>query len=155
MTTGLEKLREHHADTAIILGSGLNSLVVDPSEDKIIPYAEFSEIPKPSVPGHVGRFVLGEIEKTKIIFAQGRVHLYEGHSAKDVTSIVRVLAEAGIKQLIVTNAAGALNPKFKPGEWMMITDHLNLTGTSPLIASPVGAAVPGGRFVDMTEAYSA
>ena len=146
MTTGLEQLREYKAETAIILGSGLNSLVVDPAKDQSVPYAEFSEIPKPSVPGHIGRFVLGEIEKTKIIFAQGRVHLYEGHSAKDVTSIVRVLAEAGIKQLIVTNAAGALNPKFKPGEWMMITDHLNLTGTSPLLGS--------ANFVDLTEAYS-
>src|SRR5947199_7058803 len=145
MTT-IAKLREHKAETAIILGSGLNSLVVDPAKDQIVPYAEFSEIPQPSVPGHLGRFVLGEIEKTKIIFAQGRVHLYEGHSARDVTSIVRVLAEAGVKQLIITNAAGALNPKFKPSEWMMITDHLNLTGTSPLIAS--------SNFIDMTDAYS-
>src|SRR5438270_11707604 len=159
MTKAIEKLREHHADTAIILGSGLNSLVVDPAKDQFVPYAEFSEIPEPSVPGHVGRFVLGEIEKTKIIFAQGRVHLYEGHSAKDVTSIVRVLAEAGIKQLIVTNAAGGLNPKFKPGEWMMITDHINLTGTSPLVGSARRADrrtsqrdVP--TFLDLTEAYS-
>src|SRR6266404_9370352 len=97
MTKAAEKLRDHKAETAIILGSGLSSLVADPKKDRIVPYAEFSEIPKPSVPGHVGRFVLGEIEKTKIIFAQGRVHLYEGHSAHDVTSIVRALAEAGIK----------------------------------------------------------
>src|SRR6266404_5334379 len=142
----LEQLRNHRANIAIILGSGLNSLVVDPKKDQIVPYDAFSEIPQPTVPGHAGRFVLGEIEKTKIIFAQGRVHLYEGHSARDVTSIVRVLAKAGIKQLIVTNAAGALNPKFKPGDWMMITDHLNLTGTSPLI----GCA----DFLDMTDAYS-
>src|SRR5438270_8341657 len=144
--TKINQLRDHRAETAIILGSGLNSLVVDPASDQILPYVEFSEIPQPSVPGHLGRFVLGEIEKTKIILAQGRVHLYEGHSARDVTSIVRVLAEAGIKQLIVTNAAGALNPKFKPGEWMMITDHLNLTGTSPLLGS--------ANFIDMTGAYS-
>jgi purine-nucleoside phosphorylase len=143
----LEQLRHHRATTAIILGSGMNSLVVDPKKDQIVPYAAFSEIPQPTVPGHAGRFVLGHIEKTKIVFAQGRVHLYEGHSARDVTSIVRVLAQAGIKQLIVTNAAGGLNPKFKPGDWMMITDHLNLTDTSPLI----GCA----DFLDMTEAYSA
>jgi purine-nucleoside phosphorylase len=144
--TKTNQLRDWHAETAIILGSGLSSLVVDPAKDQIVPYTEFSEIPQPSVPGHLGRFVLGEIEKTKIIFAQGRVHLYEGHSAHEVTSIVRVLAEAGIKQLIVTNAAGALNPKFKPGDWMMITDHINLTGTSPLIGS--------AEFVDLTNAYS-
>jgi purine-nucleoside phosphorylase len=152
--TKIERLRDHRAETAIILGSGLSSLVVDPSKDQIVPYGEFSEIPKPSVPGHVGRFVLGEIERTKIIFAQGRVHLYEGHSEREVTSIVRALAEAGIKQLIVTNAAGVLNPKFKPGDWMMITDHINLTGTSPLIGEVVAAAVPGGRFVDLTDTYS-
>ena len=144
--TKTEQLRGYNAETAIILGSGLNSLVADPPKDQIVPYADFSEIPQPSVPGHLGRFVLGEFEKTKIIFAQGRVHLYEGHSARDVTSIVRVLSEAGIKQLIVTNAAGALNPKFKPGEWMMITDHINLTGTSPLLGS--------ANFIDLTEAYS-
>src|ERR1700730_18193985 len=133
MTDSIRTLRDHKADTAIILGSGLNSLVVDPKNDQIVPYSEFSEIPKPTDSGHVGRFVFGDTEKTKIIFAQGRVHLYEGHSARDVTSIVRVLAEAGIKQLIVTNPAGALNPKFKPGEWMMIADHINLTGQSPLV----------------------
>src|SRR5436309_4687354 len=140
----INKLRDRKAGTAVILGSGLSSLVVDPKN--VVPYSEFSEIPKPTVPGHVGRFVLGEIENVKIIFAQGRVHLYEGHSARDVTSIVRVLAETGIKQLIVTNAAGALNPKFRPADWMMITDHINLTGTSPLIGS--------ANFLDMTDAYS-
>jgi purine-nucleoside phosphorylase len=145
VSDAIQRLRDHRAEIALILGSGLNSLVVDPTN--AVSYSEFSEIPKPTVPGHVGRFVLGEIEKTKIIFAQGRVHLYEGHSARDVTSIVRVLAEAGIKQLIVTNAAGALNPKIKPGDWMMITDHLNLTGTSPLLGST--------DFLDLTEAYSA
>jgi purine-nucleoside phosphorylase len=106
----------------------------------------------------VGRFVLGEIGNSKIIFAQGRVHLYEGHSGRDVTAIVRVLAEAGIKQLIVTNAAGALNPKFKPGDWMMITDHLNLTGTSPLVGSARCADRTSQRdvptFLDMTDTYS-
>ena len=152
--TANQQLRDYNADVAIILGSGLGSLVVDSAKDQIVPYAEFSEIPKPSVPGHLGRFVLGKMEKTKIILAQGRVHLYEGHSARDVTSIVRVVAEAGIKQLIVTNAAGSLNPKFKPGEWLMITDHLNLTGTSPLIGDVVAAAVSGGRFIDLTDAYS-
>jgi purine-nucleoside phosphorylase len=145
-SSAIQKLRDHRAETAIILGSGLNSLIVDATEDQLIPYASFSEIPQPSVPGHVGQFILGKIDQVPVIFAQGRLHLYEGHSARDVTAIVRVLAEAGIKQLIVTNAAGALNPNFKPGEWMMITDHINLTGTSPLLGSP--------EFVDLTDAYS-
>ncbi|MEP7015058.1 MAG: purine-nucleoside phosphorylase [Verrucomicrobiota bacterium] len=145
-TGPIKRLRDWDAETAIILGSGLNSLVGDPQDDRIIPYAEFPSIPKPSVPGHAGRFVLGEIGKTHVIFGQGRVHLYEGYSARDVTAGVRALAEAGIKRLIVTNAAGAANPSFKPGEWMTIADHINLTGTTPLLGT--------AQFVDMTEAYS-
>ena len=160
MTKAIDQLREFGADTAIILGSGLNTLVADPKDDRIVLYSDFPEIPKPSVPGHAGRFVLGEIGKAKIVFAQGRVHLYEGHSARDVTSIVRVLAEARIKQLIVTNAAGALNPKFKPGDWMMITDHLNLTGASPLVGTSRcdvrgSAKRVDPTFLDLSEAYSA
>jgi purine-nucleoside phosphorylase len=158
MSDGLQRLQEWRGETAIVLGSGLNSLVEDATDDKKIPYSEFKEIPKPSVPGHAGQFVLGKIDSKNVIFAQGRVHLYEGFSALDVTACVRVLAQAGIKQLILTNAAGSANPDFKPGSWMMITDHINLTGTSPLIASVVAAAVSGGRpqarFIDMTGAYS-
>lgn len=142
----LQRLHDHRAEKAIVLGSGLNSVVGDPAKEQTISYAEFSNLPKPSAPGHAGRFVLGKIDNVRVLFAQGRVHLYEGHSARDVTAIVRILAEAGIKQLILTNAAGALNPKFKPGDWMMITDHINLTGTTPLFGAP--------EFVDLSEAYS-
>ena len=158
MSDPIQRLQEWRAETAIVLGSGLNALVEDATDDKKIPYSEFKEIPKPSVPGHAGQFVLGKIDTKNVIFAQGRVHLYEGFSARDVTACVRLLAEAGIKQLILTNAAGSANSDFKPGSWMMIADHLNLTGTSPLIANVVAAAVSGGRplprFIDMTDAYS-
>jgi purine-nucleoside phosphorylase len=158
VSDALQRLRDYRAEIAIVLGSGLNSLVDHSSPEKSISYSGFPGIPQPSVPGHAGRFVFGKIDNHNIIFAQGRVHLYEGFSAREVTSIVRVLAEAGIKQLILTNAAGALNPKFKPGEWMMITDHINLTGTSPLVGDVVAAAVPGGRppsmFLDLTDTYS-
>jgi purine-nucleoside phosphorylase len=148
--TKANELRAYGCETAIILGSGLNALIGITPNEEIVPYSSFGEIPPPTVAGHNGRFVLGKIDNNKVIFAQGRVHLYEGYSAREVTSIVRVLAEAGIKELILTNAGGALNPKCKPGDWMMITDHINLTGTSPLVA----AAVTGGRFIDMTDAYS-
>ena len=158
MSDAARRLRNYGAETAIILGSGLNSIVGDSSNEQLIAYTEFPDVPQPSVPGHAGRFVLGKIDKVSVIFAQGRVHLYEGYSAREVTSIVRILAEAGIKQLIVTNAAGALNPKFKPGEWMMISDHINLTGRSPLIEDVVAAGVSAGRspslFLDLTDAYS-
>ncbi len=147
----LQHLRDWRAETAIVLGSGLSSIALEILDSAVIPYAEFDGIPQPSVPGHTGRFVLGKIDKHKVIFAQGRVHLYEGHSARAVTAVVRVLADAGIKQLILTNAAGALNPKFKPGDWMMIADHINLTGTSPLIGRSQRDVF---TFVDLIDAYS-
>ena len=141
-----ERLRAHCAKTAIILGSGLNALVGDPPDSKLIPYRELDTIPEPSVPGHAGRFVLGQIGTERVIFGQGRVHLYEGFSARDVTAGIRVLAEAGIERIILTNAAGATNPKFKPGDWMTIADQINLTGTTPLLSEP--------EFVDLTAAFS-
>ncbi len=157
--TDSSKLRDYRADTAIILGSGLNSLVENAKPDRVVPYSEFPEIPKPTVPGHVGQFVLSEISNGRVIFAQGRVHLYEGYSAHDVTAIVRILARSGIKRLVLTNAAGSLNSKFKPGSWMMLNDHINLTGTSPLIGDPAAGNASPARtapaFLDMSEAYSA
>ena len=142
----LDRLRGWKADVAIVLGSGLNVLVSDSTPENSIAYSEFAELPKPSVPGHVGRFVLGKIGNARMIFAQGRVHLYEGHKAKDITAGIRILAAAGIKRVILTNAAGVANQSFSPGSWMMIADHLNLTGTTPLLGT--------ANFVDLTETYS-
>src|SRR6185295_14399961 len=125
----MTQLRAWQARIAVILGSGLNALVTDGAQNKALPYSSFSNLPKSSVPGHLGRFVLGQIEQAHVIFAQGRVHLYEGRSVGEVTAFVRLLAEAGVEVLVLTNAAGSLNPSFAPGDWMMIGDHLNLTGT--------------------------
>ena len=144
MSDALQRLRHWKAEIAIVLGSGLNAVVQNPVES--IAYSEFPELPKPRVAGHAGEFSLGEISGMRVIFAQGRVHLYEGYSAKEVTANVRMLAHAGIKKVVITNAAGALNQKFRPGDWMMINDHLNLTGTSPLIGCP--------KFLDLSNAYS-
>ncbi len=143
----LDRLEEWHAETAIILGSGLGSLIGETTPERIVEYADFSELPRPSVTGHAGRFVLGESGGERVIFAQGRVHLYEGRTAREVTDSVRLLASAGVRRLILTNAAGSLNPDFAPGSWMMLSDHLNLTGTSPLLGE--------AKFIDMTNAYSA
>jgi len=145
--TALKQLRDWRAQIGIVLGSGLNSLVTATPASTTIPYSRFAELPQSSVPGHAGQFVLGKVSDSPVIFAQGRVHLYEGRAAREVTAIVRLLAEAGIKILILTNAAGSLNRSCAPGGWMMIRDHINLTGTSPLAGS--------AQFVDMTEAYSA
>ncbi|HEX4630649.1 MAG TPA: purine-nucleoside phosphorylase [Chthoniobacterales bacterium] len=142
----LDRLRAWNADLAIVLGSGLNVLVSEAEAGETVNYSEFSELPKPSVPGHAGRFVLGKIGGSRIIFAQGRVHLYEGHTAQQITSGIRILAAAGIERLVLTNAAGVANENFGPGSWMMISDHLNLTGTTPLLGS--------AQFLDLTEVYS-
>ncbi len=141
-----ERLREYGARLALVLGSGLGSLVKEPARDRIIPYREIGGLPRSTVPGHSGRFVLDEIGRERVVFAQGRAHLYEGHSACEVAAGVRFLARAGIERLILSNAAGALNPAFAPGSWMMLSDHLNLTGTTPLLGK--------NEFVDLTDAYS-
>jgi purine-nucleoside phosphorylase len=146
MSKALQRLQSWKAETAVVLGSGLSSIIPDAESAEKIPYGETGEIPKTSVPGHEGRFVRGKIDNRDVIFAQGRIHLYEGFSGREVTSIVRMLAGAGIKQLVLTNAAGSANPKFGHGNWMMMSDHINLTGTSPLLGKP--------EFVDMTDVYS-
>jgi purine-nucleoside phosphorylase len=142
----LDRLRGWNADVAIVLGSGLNVMVSPTDSQESVAYSEFAELRKPTVPGHTGRFVRGRIGSTPVIFAQGRVHLYEGHTARKVSGGIRILAAAGIKRLILTNAAGVANENFSPGSWMMISDHLNLTGTTPLLGS--------AQFLDLTEAYS-
>lgn len=142
----LQRLRDWGADTAIVLGSGLNALVESASAEKRISYGDFPQLPQPTVPGHTGQFVLGSAGDRRIVYAQGRVHLYEGHSAAAVTAGIRLLADAGVARIILTNAAGTTNSGFKPGSWMMISDHLNLTGTTPLLGTP--------SFIDMSEVYS-
>jgi len=142
----IERVREYGAQIAIVLGSGLNSLVRDPARERVIPYSEIGGLPRSAVKGHLSRFVLEELGGTRVVFAQGRVHLYEGYSARDVTAGVRFLARAGIKKVVLTNAAGSVNPNFAPSAWMMITDHLNLTGATPLLGKT--------EFVDLTDAYS-
>lgn len=142
----LERMRQWGAETGIVLGSGLSSLVPRASPDQTIPYSDFAKFPRPEVEGHVGQFVLGEIKSTRVIYAQGRVHLYEGYTAREVTAGVRALSAAGVRKIVLTNAAGAINPDFPPGSWMMIKDHLNLTGATPLRGAD--------GFVAMTDTYS-
>lgn len=145
-SAAFERLRDWNAEVGIVLGSGLSELAEDISSGNTIAYTEFDELPRPTVPGHAGRFALGTLEGHRVAFAQGRAHLYEGHTAQAVTANIRLLAKCGVKRVILTNAAGTTNPQFAPGSWMMIIDHLNLTGTTPLLGAP--------EFIDMTEAYS-
>lgn len=144
--TAREQLQGWRARTAIVLGSGLNSLAEEVAFAQRISYREFPELPTAKILGHKGQFALASINNEPVVYAQGRAHLYEGHSAYAVTANVRLLAECGIKRIILTNAAGTTNPDFLPGRWMMIRDHLNLTGTTPLIGA--------GQFLDMSNLYS-
>lgn len=134
----------------IVLGSGLAGLghVVDGAT--AIPYADIPAMPQPTVPGHRGEFVVGGLEGVPVILQRGRLHLYEGHAPETAVFPVRLMAGLGIETLIVTNAAGGIRPAMTPPALMLITDHLNLTGCSPLVG-PVRDGEE--RFPDMSAAY--
>ncbi|MCF7732960.1 MAG: purine-nucleoside phosphorylase [Akkermansiaceae bacterium] len=129
----------------IVLGSGLGPLAEAVVVEREVPFAE-AGLPASTVPGHQGCFVFGSLDGVSVVLMKGRVHLYEGHPPQAVTAGVRWLAEQGVGRLILTNAAGTLNPEFAPGSWMLLADHLNLTSTSPL---------HGADFIDLTTAYDA
>ena len=139
--------REWNPEVGIVLGSGLGSFVDALEGAEELPYADIDGLPASAVPGHAGRFVYGEVGGKKVVAAQGRVHLYEGWSAAEVSAGIRFLGGLGIELLVLTNAAGAVNSGFSVGRWMQISDHLNLSGTTPLLGGP--------NFHDMTEVYSA
>jgi len=138
----------------MILGSGLGPLADQVENPVYIPYRELPNWPVSTVVGHKGRLVIGELEGQDILVMQGRTHYYEGHSMDRVTLPVRVMQCLGIEFFFVTNAAGAVNPDFEPGDRMLITDHLNFVG----MAGPNPLRGPnldefGPRFPDMSQAY--
>jgi len=138
----------------MILGSGLNPLAEAVTSATWIPFEKVPHFPTPTVEGHVGRLVLGYLEEQPVIVMQGRVHFYEGYPMPQVVFPVRVMQVMGIETLIVTNAAGGLDPAFHPGDLMLISDHINLigmTGNNPLFG-PNDPAL-GPRFPDMSRAY--
>jgi len=139
---------------AMILGSGLGSLAESIKKPDIIPFGEIPDWPVSTVSGHEGSLVAGELGGQKVVVMQGRVHYYEGYSMNQVTLPIRVLKRLGINELFVTNAAGAVNPDFEPGDLMLITDHINLIG----MAGPNPLRGPnldelGPRFPDMSQVY--
>lgn len=139
---------------AMILGSGLGSLAEAVNNPTVIPYGEIPNWPVSTVIGHEGSLVVGELENQDVIVMQGRVHYYEGYSMNQVTFPIRVLQRLGVTFLFVTNAAGAVNPDFEPGDLMLITDHLNLIGMSgpnPLRGPNLDELGP--RFPDMSRVY--
>jgi purine-nucleoside phosphorylase len=138
----------------IILGSGLNDLAASVKDSTVIPYGDLPLWPVSTVEGHAGRLVVGELEGQALLVMQGRVHFYEGYSMGQVTLPVRVMQRLGLEIMVVTNAAGGVNPDFVPGDVMLITDHLNLMGMSgqnPLMGPNLDEIGP--RFPDMSQAY--
>jgi purine-nucleoside phosphorylase len=144
----------YHPQVGIILGSGLGALAANVEFATIVPYTEIPEWPISTVIGHQGHLVIGKFEEKEVIVMQGRVHYYEGYSMGQVVLPVRVLQRMGVEMLIVTNAAGAVNPNFSPGDLMLITDHINLigmAGLNPLRGPNIDEI--GTRFPDMSRAY--
>ncbi len=130
---------------ALVLGSGLGGFADACEKLFEISYADIPGLPASKVPGHAGKYVGATLGGVPLLLAMGRVHYYEGHSARQVAAHVRLMAALQPEVLVLTNAAGTLNPQFAPGGWMMLSDHLNLTAVSPLAG--------GANFFDMSEVY--
>jgi len=148
----------HTPAVGIILGSGLGNFASQVESPSIIPYADIPHWPVSTVAGHSGKLVLGHIAGTPVAVMQGRVHAYEGYPMDAVTFPTRVLGLLGCKTLIVTNAAGGIDPTYKPGSLVLIADHINLTGTNAALGPNeprFGMTERSGlRFFDMSSAYS-
>lgn len=144
---------DRQPEIAIILGSGLGALGDEIKKPIYIDYKNLPGFPHSTVSGHQGRFISGELEGKQVLCMQGRVHLYEGHAPSDINLIIKILQVLGIKTLVVTNAAGSLNRKLKPGTIMLIKDHINFSGRNPLVG--YNDEDYGPRFPDVSDAYSA
>jgi purine-nucleoside phosphorylase len=130
---------------AIVLGSGFHHVLTALQVEKKVSYARIPGFPVPSVSGHAGELYFGTLGGTPVAVLSGRAHFYEGHPMERVTFAVRALAEFGVRDLLLTNAAGGINPGFCRGDFMVLTDHINLMGANPLRGTP--------HFVDLTRVY--
>jgi len=139
-------------EVGIVLGSGLGGLADDLEEPVAIPFESLPGWPAATAPGHVGRLLLGRLAGRPVVMLQGRFHLYEGNHPGLVVQPVLLFAALGARVLVLTNAAGGLDPSFGPGTLMVMTDHLNLTGQSPLTGPNADSL--GERFTDLTDAWS-
>jgi len=137
---------------AVILGSGLGGFTRNVEIDHSLDYSEIPNFPVSTVEGHSGKLIFGKLKNRELIVMQGRFHFYEGYAMEELTFPIRVFKELGIEYLLVSNAAGGINYSFDVGDVMMITDHINLFGTNPLIGKNLDKLGP--RFPDMTHAYN-
>jgi purine-nucleoside phosphorylase len=139
-------------EIGIILGSGLGSIAEKMTEITAIPYSEIPHFYPTSVEGHSGQLLLGKLSGVPVVMLQGRFHFYEGYSMEEVVFPTRTICALGIQTLVLTNAAGGINTTFRPGDLMIIEDHLNLMGDNPLKGPNLSQLGP--RFPDLSEAYS-
>lgn len=153
-TKALEYLKQEGIESAqvgLVLGSGLGDLADEIQDPIRVPYEAIPNFPTSTVEGHAGQLVYGQLGGKTVLTLQGRFHYYEGYGLEEVTYPIRLFKDLGAQTVILTNAAGGVNEAFQPGDLMVITDHLNLTGANPLI----GPNHPHGpRFVDMSQTYS-
>ena len=147
----IKRRTDRKPGVAIVLGSGLGALAEALENREIIRYQDIPGFPESRVEGHAGQLVFGTIGGKEVVAMQGRFHYYEGYTMKQVAFPVYVLRQLGVETLVLTNACGAINEKLEPGDLMLITDHINLTGTNSLIG-PNDERF-GTRFPDMTEVY--
>jgi len=146
----LKKLSRLRPTLAIVLGSGFHHVLSELKVAAEVSYRRLLGFPPTGVSGHAGKLLIGHLGGTPVLVLSGRAHYYEGHPMAQVTFAVRALAAYGIRDLVLTNAAGGVNRSFRPGDFMVLTDHINLMGTNPLRGEPA----PGlPRFVDLTRAY--
>jgi purine-nucleoside phosphorylase len=148
----LKKKVQRKPSVVIILGTGLGGLIDSIMVDSILPYAHIPHFPISTVKSHQGNLILGQLQNKNVAVLQGRFHFYEGYSTRELTFPLRTLSLLGTETLIVTNAAGGLNPAFSPGTIMVINDHLNFLGENPLRGENVDAWGP--RFPDLSEPYN-
>ena len=153
------KLGRLHPHLGIVLGSGLGAAAESVMNPIVIPYEDIPNFPRSTVEGHSGRLIAGTLEGSPVVVMQGRVHFYEGHQPEAVTFPMRVMGALGIRAAILTNAAGGISDKYRIGQLVLISDHINMMGWNPL-AGPNEARFAFGRqgcglrFFDMSDAYS-
>ena len=148
----IRKSTKENYSVGIILGTGLGGLVQEIQIDHEIDYAHLPHFPLSTVESHKGKLIFGSINGKKVVAMQGRFHYYEGYSMQQITYPVRVMKYLGVKTLLVSNACGGMNPIFRRGDVMLMSDHINLLGDNPLIGKNLEELGP--RFPDMSEAYN-
>ncbi len=147
----IQKQTQLQPEIGLILGSGLGPIAEHVTDATTISYSQIPHFHNPSVEGHAGKMIIGKMNQVPVVLLQGRFHLYEGHSMEDVVFPTRTICGLGIHTLVLTNAAGGVNTRFRPGDIMFIEDHLNLMGDNPLKGPNLSQLGP--RFPDLSEAY--